>query len=151
MALKCTWVGDSYSVIIQRRITCQEFGVELTAGSMTAQRRRMHGTEPAIDWSRLLVSQTVYQPQVYNMRFPRRMNQYPCSFPRCPVFSCTWNGLSSHFNMQHWGGCISILEDHPKPLPRCELCGSQVPSGSLSNCHYTSDNCKKGGRKTPQV
>ena len=64
MALKCTGVGDSYRVIIQRRIPFPECGFEINTGSMMAHRRRMHGTEPAIDWSWLPVSQTVHQPQV---------------------------------------------------------------------------------------
>ena len=67
--LKCTGVGDSYWVRLQRRISCPECGVELTAGSMTAHRRCMHGTDPVINWIRLPVSQTEHQPQVYNVIF----------------------------------------------------------------------------------
>ena len=37
---------------------------------MTAHFRRMHGTEIAINWSRIPVSQTEQQPQVYNVSFP---------------------------------------------------------------------------------
>ena len=33
-ALKCMGVGDLYQAILQRRITCPECVVELTAGSM---------------------------------------------------------------------------------------------------------------------
>ena len=51
MVLKCTGVGDSYQVRLQRRIPCLECGVDLTAGPMTAHRRHMHGTDTAIDWS----------------------------------------------------------------------------------------------------
>ena len=71
MALNCTGVGDSYQVILQRQISCLECGVEITMGSMTEHRCRMHGTEPAIDWSWLPVSQTVHQSQVYDVIFPR--------------------------------------------------------------------------------
>ena len=67
MALKCTGVGYSYRVRLRRRILCPECGVELTAGSMTEHCRRMHGTEPTIDWSQLPVSQAEHQPQVYNV------------------------------------------------------------------------------------
>ena len=49
MELKCTGVGDSYRVRLQRRIPCPECRVELTAGSMTAHYCRMHSTNPAID------------------------------------------------------------------------------------------------------
>ena len=53
-----------------RLISFPEYGVELTAGSITAHRQRMYGKEPAIEWSRLPVSQTEHQPQVYDVRFP---------------------------------------------------------------------------------
>ena len=55
MPLNCTGVGDSYQVRIRRRIPCPECGVELTLGSMTAHRRRIHRIEPATDWSGLPV------------------------------------------------------------------------------------------------
>ena len=54
------------------------------------------------------------------------------------------NGLRYHFNMQHWGDMIMILEYPPIPLPRCEICRSQVPEGRLNNRHYASDKCKQG-------
>ena len=69
MALKLTGVEDSYQVILRRQIPCPECVVELTAGYMMAHRRRSHGTEPAIDWSCLPISQTVHQPQVYDVSF----------------------------------------------------------------------------------
>ena len=61
MALKCTGVGDLYRVRLRRRIPCPECRVYLNAGSMTAHRLRMHGTESVIDWSWLPFSQTVHQ------------------------------------------------------------------------------------------
>ena len=64
MALKCTRVEDLYQVRLLRQIPRPECGVEITVGSMTKHRRRMQGTEPAIDWSRLPVRHTVHQPQV---------------------------------------------------------------------------------------
>ena len=144
MAQKCTGVGDSYLVRLRRRIPCSECGVELTVGSMTAHFRRMHTTDPAIDWIWLPVCQTVHQPQVYDVSFPQKTKQCPCPFPVCLVSSRTWNVLQSHFNSQHWGDRIRILEDHSNPLPRCDLYGIQVPEGRLSNRHYTSEECKQG-------
>ena len=47
-ALKFTGVGDSYQVRLLLRIPFLGCGVELTAGSKTAQRCLMHGTEPEI-------------------------------------------------------------------------------------------------------
>ena len=137
MVLKCTGLGDLYQVRLRRKIPCLECGVELATRSMTPYHRCMHRTEPAIDWSRLPVSQTVHQPQVYNMRFPHKTKLCPCPFPRFLGLSRTWNVLSSQFNRQKWGDMIRILEEHLNPLPRCEQCGIQVPEGSLNNRHYT--------------
>ena len=75
MELKCTGVGDSYQVRLQRRIPCLECEVEIAAGYMTEHRFRMNGTEPVIEWSRLPVSQTVHSPQVYGVIFPRTKKQ----------------------------------------------------------------------------
>ena len=57
-ALKYTGLGDSYRVRLRRSIPCPECGVDLTTGSMTEYRRRMHRKEPAIDWIWLPFSQT---------------------------------------------------------------------------------------------
>ena len=70
MVMNWTGMGESYRVKIQRQIPCPECGVELTVGYIEEQHRRMYGTEPPINWSRLPVSHQVHQPQVYNMRFP---------------------------------------------------------------------------------
>ena len=64
MALKCTGVGELYWVRLQKRIPCPECGFEITTGSTMSHLHRMHRTETAIDWSRLLVIETVYQPQI---------------------------------------------------------------------------------------
>ena len=56
MALKCTGMGDSYRLILQRQIPCPECGVELTAGYVMEHRCRIHGTETALDWIRFPVS-----------------------------------------------------------------------------------------------
>ena len=107
---------------------------------MTAHRLRMHRTESVIDWSWLTFIQTVYQHQVYDISLPRMTNHCPCPLYGCPESSLTWNVLRSHFNIQHWGDWIRILEEHPKTLPRCKKCGIQVPTGRLSNLQYMSEN-----------
>ena len=151
--LNCAGVGELYRVRLRRRIPFQECGVGLTVGSMTSRRCRMHGTDPAIYWSWLPVIQTVHQPHVYGVSFPRMNNRcpYPCPFPGCPSSSHTCNGLGYHFNMQHWGDRIIILKKHPNPLPRCEWCRIQVPEGRLNHRHYTSDKCKQGGGEASLV
>ena len=40
-----------------------------------AHRQRMNGTDPEIDWSRLLISQTEQIPQVFDMMFLKGKSQ----------------------------------------------------------------------------
>ena len=39
---------------------------------------------------------------------------------------------------------IRILEEHLNPLPWCERCGSQVPTGRLNNRPYVSEKFNQG-------
>ena len=48
---------------------------------MMAHRQHMHGTEPAIDWSRLPVSQTEHRHQVYDVRFCVQPSDEPAPSP----------------------------------------------------------------------
>ena len=130
MTLKCTRVGDSERVRLRRRIPCPDCGVELTAGSTTAHRRRMHSTDPAINWSWLPVSQTVHQPQLYNVSFPRATKRYPRPFPGCSGSYHIWNLFHLHFNGQHWGGIGSgSWRNTPTPSPGASYAGSKSQRG----------------------
>ena len=86
----------------------------------------MHGTEPTIDWSWLLVSHTEHQHQVYDQ------------FPGSLGSSHKWNGLRLNFIRQNWGDRIRILEEHPNPLPMYGRSGIQVPVGRLNTRNYAS-------------
>ena len=99
---------------------------------MKAHCRRMHGTDPVIDWNQINVSQTEHLPQVYDVSFPKGMTHFPLPFPGCLVSSWSWNRLQDHFNLQHWGYSIIVLEYHPSPFPKCNRCGSQVPRVGLT-------------------
>ena len=55
---KCIDRGETYRKRPRIRIPWPECRVEITVGSMAAHRRRMHSTEPYIDWNRLPVSHT---------------------------------------------------------------------------------------------
>ena len=112
--LKCTGVGDSYRLRIRQRVSCPECGVEVTAGPITGNHRRIHGTEPEIYWNRLLVSKTEHHLQVYDVRLLRTTKRCPSPLPGCPRSSHTWNGLHLHFSR------IMIREEHPNPLPKCK-------------------------------
>ena len=92
---------------------------------MTAHGCCMHGTEPTIDWNRLPVSQTEHHLQVYIGRFLQTTNRCPFPFPGCPWSSCMWNGLRLHFNSQHWGVSIRILEENQNPSPIVSAAGTK--------------------------
>ena len=51
--------------------------MELTAGSMTEHRHRMHGTDPEIDWDRLPVSQIEHITQVFDVSSLKGTSQCP--------------------------------------------------------------------------
>ena len=129
--------GVMYQERPRRQIPCPDGGVELTTGLMTAHRWRMHGTEPEIDWNRLPVSQTEHILQVSEISFLKVVSQRP--FPVCPGSSQTWNGLTNHFDLQHWGESLWVLYENPIPLPKYKRCGSQVPPWRLDNWHYESN------------
>ena len=135
---------DLYPVRLQRSIPYMECGVEINTGSVTAHCQCMHGMEPAIDWSRMPVSQTEYQLQMYDVIFPPSAKKCPCPLPGNPGSSRTCNGLRLHFNSQHWGDRIRIMEEHPNPFPKCERCRSQFLAGRLNTCHYALDKCNQG-------
>ena len=109
-----------------------------------ADRRRMQGTEPAVDWIRMPVSLTEHHLQVYNISFLCSTKLCLCPFPRLPGYSRMWNGFHSHFISYNWGDRIRILEENPNPLPKCDRCGSQVPAGILNTCHYAFDKSNQG-------
>ena len=131
-------MGASYHEQLWRRIPLPKFRVELTYGSMTAHQIRIHRTESAIDWKRMLVSQMEHLPQLYNTSFPKGMTQCPCPFHGCPGSSRTWKGPQNHFNWQKWGNIIIILEDHPSPLLKWYHYIIQLPPWRLDSRHYES-------------
>ena len=98
---KCVGVVSSYHERLWQQIPLPECGVKITAGLMIAHRRQIHGTEMAIDWNRLPVSETEYHPQVYNVRFPLEKKRCPQPIPRCPVSSPTFTSLLNHFIIHH--------------------------------------------------
>ena len=49
LRLQCTGRGSTYQERLRIHVPCPDCGVELSAGSMMAHRRRMHGTDLEID------------------------------------------------------------------------------------------------------
>ena len=87
VGLKSMSKGDKYLERLRIWMPCQGCGVELTKGSMTAYRRRLHRTDPVIYWDRLQFIQMEHLPQVFEVRFPRVTTKCQCPFPGCPGLS----------------------------------------------------------------
>ena len=113
-------MGVSYREQLRRRIPCLECGVEVTDGSMMAHWIRIYGTETEIYWNWLMFSQMEKLPYMYSFRFPKNMTHCPCPLTGLPGSSHTFNGPRDHFNWQHWGDSIIILEEQPYPFPKCD-------------------------------
>ena len=116
MGQRCTSLGATYREYLQRPIPYPQCSAELTAGYMMSHQRRMHRTEPEIDWNWLMFSHTEHLPQVYEINFPKGIAQCLCPSFVCPVSSRNCNMLWNHFNRPYWGVSIRILEYHPFPL-----------------------------------
>ena len=136
--------GGTYQEHMRRRIPCPDCGVELAARSMTAHHRRLHGTEPEIEWDQLPVIQTEHLPLMYEFRFLTNIQSCQCTFPGCPGMPWSRSGLQNHFSRLHWGDIILKLEEHPTTFPHCERCNQQVPPWLMNNIHYNTKVCRQG-------
>ena len=111
----------TYRERLRRKAPFPDCGVEMTAGSITYHIHRINGTEPEIDWDRILVSQHNHIHQVYGVRLPKDTDNYKSSFQGCPWSSLTISGLWKKFNRMHWRESIQILEEHPTLCLHCEM------------------------------
>ena len=134
----------TYRNCMRQHIPCPECGVELTAGSMTAHCRLLHGTEPSIDCDWLTVSQTEHLPLVYEFILLTNMQSCQCPFPRCNMTSQIRSVLQNNFIRIHWRESILIIEEHPTLFPHYEHCKRQVTPWLLKNWHYNKKACRLG-------
>ena len=54
--------GETYQELLRRRVSCPDCGAEMTAGSLTDHRWRIHGNDPEIEWDMLPVIQHKHLP-----------------------------------------------------------------------------------------
>ena len=130
--------GATYRECLQRHTPCPDCGVELTARSMTAHHRKLHGTETEIDWDQLPFRQTEYLPLVYKFIFLTNIQSCQCPLPWCPRTYRIRSGIQNHFSRIQWGDIITIFEEHPTPFHNCEQCERQVPPWPMNNLHYNT-------------
>ena len=136
---RSTGKGATHRECVQWYIPCMECRVELTAGSMTAHRRRLYDMEPAIDWDLLPVSYTEYLTLVYEASLPTTMKSCQCPLPGCPGTSHSRSDPRNHFRRIHCGDSILIIEEYLAPFLHCGRCGWLVPPWLLKNLQYNSE------------
>ena len=73
--------GAAYKERLRLWISCLDCGVYLTVGYIMEHQRRMHGTEPEIDWNYLPFSHTEHLPHMFDVRFLKGISQCQCPFP----------------------------------------------------------------------
>ena len=106
---KSTGKGATYREKLRRCMPYPDSGVDLAEGFMTSCHRRLHGTDPAIYWDWLPVSQKENLPHLFEVNFPRVMTTCQVPFLGCHGLSLTWSVLRNHFNRRHWRGSLLIL------------------------------------------
>ena len=137
MGQKSTVKGDTYSEWLRHHITCLYCVVELMTGSMMVHRRHLHGTDTAIDWDQLPVSQTELLPQVFEVSFP--MVPDKCQYPSQGAKGFLIHGESfKKIDWYNWRDSILIMKEDSSPFTKCDHCGRQVPPWLINNWHYTT-------------
>ena len=111
---------------------------------MTDHCRCLDRGEMAVEWERLLASQTEHPPQVFEVISPRVTTKSQCPFPWCLRSYCNWRFLRNYFNRKHWRDSLLILEEDPSLFPHCEQCGCQNSPWLLNSQHYTLEQFKIG-------
>ena len=66
-----TGEGATHRERLWRFILCPDHGVEIIGGYLRSHRRRLHGTNPEINWYRMLIIHTKHLSQVYEVIFTR--------------------------------------------------------------------------------
>ena len=60
----------------------------------------------------------------------------------CPAKSKNPVRIREHFMFRNWKSKVSILQEGPEPLPRCDQCGMHMQAVRLFK-HRQSDKCHK--------
>ena len=92
--------GATYQERIGKRLPCLDCRMELMTGSMIAHRRRLHGTDQAIDCERLPVSHMEHLPQVLEVSFTRVTNKWQSHLPGRPGSSRIWSVLRKKYEQE---------------------------------------------------
>jgi hypothetical protein len=145
---RLTGQGDSYRQRKCQKVDCPECSKELSMGSLQQHLQTQHGLDPPTYElpDNILDSHNLH---TYTVSFPRILPRKPCPVPGCTAKPTTRQALHLHFQNRHPQDSIHILEEHPTPFPKCELCGFQVSLGSRN--HQNTQMCKEGLKRKQQI
>jgi hypothetical protein len=145
---RMTGEGDTYRQRKRRRVSCPECQKDLSASSIQQHLRTQHGQDPpTFELPDNILDAHV--PHTYVISFPRVLPHKPCPVPECTARPTTRTAFRIHFRNRHPHDSIHILEEHPVPYPKCELCGFQVPIGSRN--HQSTKMCRDGRARKQQI
>ena len=63
--------------------------------------------------------------------FPKVLQEVRCTVPGCPVVAHSAGKLREHFMFCHFRSKVSIVQEGKELLPRCDMCGMNMPTGRL--------------------
>ena len=118
-------------------LSCPDYRVELTAGSMMAQYMRLNRTEIEIDWDRYQSFRWITSPTCLKSDYPgSRLSD--SSRPRVPWIVSYMECRKKTIQLEVLEGQSTYPLGTPFYFPHCELCGRQVPPWFLNNRKYTT-------------
>ena len=80
--------------------------------------------------------------EVYKVSLPRIIKLVECPVEGCPARAKPPGRLMEHIVFWHWKSKVSIFQEGPEPLPRCDQCGMHIQAASLFK-HRKSDKFHK--------
>ena len=76
------------------------------------------------------------------MLFTRIMKSVDCLVEGFSARAKTPGRMRENFMYRHWKLKVSIMQEGPEPLPRCDQCGMHMTAVNIFN-HRQLDKCNK--------
>ena len=80
--------------------------------------------------------------EIYKVSFQQILKSVDCPVEGCPARAKTPGRLRKHFMYRHWKSKVSIMQEGPEQLPRCDQCGMHMPTARIFK-HGQSNKCHK--------
>jgi hypothetical protein len=135
--------GPTYSSRKSRKVICEECGTWMQERYLPTHLSRVHGRNERSAPQLRALHEADREPVTYRVSVPGD------STISCPVAGCgggatTRDGFRRHFAHRHPVDIIIIVEEGPRPLPRCARCDMFVPPFALRGSHPNSRRCAAG-------